>query len=119
CILRRVNKAVEQFYLEEFRKNFPVFPCGDICPDERPDFLIKSPGRVIGVEVTKYFRDMANAAQTPLQKREAVRRKIMDEANSIADKRGHLQAYVIVYFDLDFFCRHSEISTTATELVQL
>lgn len=114
-----MNKTAEQFYLEEFRRNLSAFPSGAICPDERPDFLIKSTGRIVGVEVTKYFRDMANAALTPLQQREAVRRKIMKEANSIADKRGYLQAYVFVHFDLNFFCRSSKISATATELVQL
>jgi hypothetical protein len=98
-----MNKAEEKFYLEEFKKNFSAFPCEDIYPHERPDFLIKTGDHVIGVEVTKYFRDMAGAVQTPLQQREAVRRKIMKQANSIADERGCLSAFVFVHFDLDFY----------------
>jgi hypothetical protein len=114
-----MNKAAEQFYLEEFKKNYSAFPCGDIDPHERPDFLIRTGDRVIGVEVTEYFRDMAGTVQTPLQQREAVRRKIMNQAKSIADQRGGLSGLVFVHFDLDFYRKTSEISATATELVNV
>ncbi len=112
-----MNKETERFYLDEFKKNYPHFPDGSICPDERPDFLIKCRDEVIGIEVTKIFRDMAGTSQSPLQQREAVRNKIMQKAKEVADQRGLLNAYVFVHFDLNFCCKNSEIADMASKLV--
>ncbi len=114
-----MNKETERFYLDKFKENFPGFPKGTVCPDERPDFLVKTEQGVVGIEITEFFRDMADAIQSPLQQREAVRRKIMEQANAFADKRGFLVAYVFVHFDLNFNCKASEISIIASKLVEV
>lgn len=114
-----MNKEIERFYLDRFKANLPSFPQGEIRSNERPDFLITGAERMIGVEVTQFYRDRVGRAQYPLQQREAVRQKIISHAKAIADKHGSLPAYVFVHFDLNFHCRAFELPSIASKLVEL
>ncbi len=114
-----MNKDAELFYLDKFRENFINFPHGDVCPDESPDFLIKSPAGIVGVEVTHFYRQMSSDTQPPLQQRESVRHKIISLAKSIYDSKGFPSVFVSVHFDLNFHCRKSDIQPIAERLVEL
>ena len=114
-----MNKDAECFYLDRFRENFTNFPRGNVCLDESPDFLIKSPTGIIGVEVTHFYRQMSSDTQPTLQQRESVRHKITSLAKSIYDRKGHPSVFVSVHFDLNFHCRKSDIQHIAERLVEL
>src|ERR1035441_1720281 len=114
-----MNKDTELFYLLKFKENCPNFPHGDVCPDERPDFLIKTARRVVGAEVTHFYRQMSSGAHPPLQQRESVRGNIISLAKSIYDAKGLPSVFVSVHFDLNFYCRKSEIKPIAKRLVEL
>jgi hypothetical protein len=113
-----VNKEFELFYLEKFKENFKNFPQGDVCPDERPDFLLKTTNGVIGIELTHFYRQTPDG-RLPLQQRESVRRKIISEAKFIYDESGFAPVYVHVHFGFNFCCRSSEIKRVAERLVQI
>lgn len=115
-----MNKETELFYLLKFKENFPSFPHGDVCPDERPDFLIKTATKIVGLEVTHLYREMTSSGMhPPLQQRESVRQKIMSLAKSIYDSKGLPSVFVSVHFDLNFYCCKSEMQRVAERLVNL
>jgi hypothetical protein len=114
-----VSKETELFYLEKFKENFPSFPKGIIFPDERPDFLVKAPSEIIGIEITGFYRETSSSTRPPLQQRESVRHKIITLAKSIYDNRGLLPVFVSVHFDLNFHCRKFDIQPIAERLIEL
>jgi hypothetical protein len=77
-----VSKETGLFYLEKFKENFSSFPKGIIFPDERPDFLVKAPSEIIGIEITGFYRETSSSTRPPLQQRESVRHKIITLAKS-------------------------------------
>ena len=49
-----LQKAREWAYLQRFREKFADFPEGEVVPSERPDFLIRTQLRWIGIVLTEY-----------------------------------------------------------------
>lgn len=114
-----MNKETEFFYLERFRDNYANFPDGIICFDEQPDFLIKSNDKIVGIEITHYYREQTSDTKSPLQQKIAVRRKIVDLAKSIYDEKKLPPLYVHVHFNLHFCCSEREVKASAEKIVRL
>ena len=57
------GKRTEENHLHRFRDNFPEFPAGQITSGEHPDFLVKSPEGMIGIEHTRYIRGELGAKE--------------------------------------------------------
>jgi len=114
-----VNKELELFYLEKFKENLPDFPKGKIVSDESPDFLVKAPNEIVGIEITGFYRQTSSSTKPPLQQRQSVRHKIMALAKSSYDQKGLPPVFAGVHFDLNFHCRKSEIQPIAKRLVEL
>jgi hypothetical protein len=114
-----VNKELELFYLGKFKENFPSFPKGEIIPDESPDFLVKVPNEIIGIEITGFYRQTSSSAKPPLQQRQSVRHKIIALAKTCYDHKGLPPVFAGVHFELNFHCRKSEIQPIAKRLVEL
>jgi len=51
------KKRIEKHYLEEARLTCSIFPKGEFVPHERPDFLLHTDSRTIGIEVTELCRE--------------------------------------------------------------
>jgi hypothetical protein len=45
-----------------------IFPCGELVPHEKPDFLLRADGRTIGIEVTELCREGPRAEGGKLSK---------------------------------------------------
>jgi len=112
-----MKKEREFFYLNEFKRNFPNFPMGDIYPDESPDFLIRCPNETIGIEITHFFREMSSATGPTLQQRESVRKKIIAIAKEAYNSKELPSVFVGVHFDLKFYCQKTNIRPIAEKLV--
>jgi hypothetical protein len=113
-----VNKESEFFYLEKFKENCPNFPGGIINPCEEPDFLIKTAGKILGIEITDYYRERPPRTKSPLQQKLTTRRKIVDLAKSIYDRRGLPPLFVHVHFNLSFRCAEREVQAVADKIAQ-
>jgi hypothetical protein len=113
-----VNKESEFFYLEKFKEIFPDFPDGIINPDEEPDFLIKTESKIVGIEITDYYRERPPKIKSPLQQKLTTRRKIVDLAKSIYDKQGLPPLFVHVHFNLHFRCSEREVQAFAEKIAQ-
>ena len=62
-----------------FRDVYPEFPTGELSDFEGPDFLVRSHSPILGVEVTRLFRDPV-AGSPPRQLLESRSRKFVAEA---------------------------------------
>jgi len=114
-----VNKESERLYFDKFKELSPNFPPGKICSEERPDFLVKAENATIGIEITKYYREISSEGHPALQQRESARRKIIAQAKYNYDLTNLAPMHVHVFFDFNFHCSQREIHTYATRLAHL
>ena len=114
-----VNKESELFYLEKFKENFPEFPEGIVCLNEKPDFLIKTNSNFLGIEITGHYRERSPNTKSPLQQKLNTRRKIIDLAKSIYDGKKLPPLFLHVHFNLNYYCSESKIQSVADMIAQL
>lgn len=114
-----MNKESELFYLEKFKEHFPEFPEGIVCLDEKPDFLIKTRNKFLGIEITGHYRERPPETKSPLQQKLNARRKIIDLAKSIYDSKKLPPLFLHVHFNRNYYCRESKIQVVANNIAQL
>ena len=86
---RTLLKARERAYLQRFRENFAEFPEGKVVPSERPDFLIKTQSRWIGIELTEYhLQEPGKDWDSPMQAQEATEDKVLRTASEQNQSKG-------------------------------
>ena len=84
-----VKKVKERNCLERFRQAYPGFPQGPIEDSERPDFLVRSPGRTVGIDVVDYVRGQGPKDGSPELRLEKLGERIAAEAGRAwAERRG-------------------------------
>lgn len=105
--------------MEKFKESFPDFPDGVIKRDEEPDFLIKTESKVVGIEITDYYREKSPQTKSPLQQKLKARRKIVDLAKSAYEKQSSLPLFVHVHFNLHFHCSEREIQGFAEQIAEV
>jgi hypothetical protein len=91
------KKEVERWQLERFKEVWPAFPKGPIIESEGPDFLVEHDGRLVGVELTQFFREPA-PGEGPRQEQEQLRRRIVTRAQELFGQRGGPPLAVGVFF---------------------
>jgi hypothetical protein len=52
-----MDKELEKQYLEKFIRAYPQFPEGTIDDSERPDFIVRSEDKNIGIEMCRLYKD--------------------------------------------------------------
>ena len=86
---RTLLKARERAHLQRFRENFAEFPEGKVVPSERPDFLIKTQSRWIGIELTEYHvQEPGKDWDSPMQAQEATEDKVLRTASEQYQSKG-------------------------------
>ena len=73
------DREAERRYAARFRDVYPDFPRGDLLDFEGPDFLVRSNVPILGVEVTRMFKDPAPGSP-PKQLLESRSRTFVAEA---------------------------------------
>lgn len=77
------KKELETYRLERFKSFLgEAFPNGEVEPTEEPDFLVRSAGRVIGIELTDSYKSTVEG-QIPDQASESMRKRVIDRAQAI------------------------------------
>jgi len=82
-----VNKGRERQAVEDLQQLFSDFPPGEIEDGEAPDFLVRSGGACVGIEVCEYFRP-ERLLGSPLREQEALAQQIAGRATEICVERG-------------------------------
>lgn len=54
------KKRLEEKYFYEVKNLYPNFPDGEVIPSESPDFLINCHNKIIGIELTRYYKKQDN-----------------------------------------------------------
>jgi hypothetical protein len=73
------KKQIEIQYLAEAHRASSVFPIGELVPSEIPDFLLRTDGRIIGIEVTELCREQQRAEGGKLS-------RVSDKAREIYER---------------------------------
>ena len=92
------EKQVERHYLDVVRRGIDDFPPGTVIPTERPDFLIESSGRTVGVEITRIFSPAEPNRPMP-KSQDNERDLIAQRAQVIATAQSVAPVMVDIYFD--------------------
>lgn len=79
------KKARERWFLDSFKRAYAGFPEGSIECSEGPDFLVRSGGRTLGVELQEYARG-GGAAGSPEREKEMFQDRVAVEAGRIYER---------------------------------
>ncbi len=113
------KKQIERQYLEIVRRALDDFPVGDIKDtDERPDFLVNSPECVLGLEITRIYRN-AEPGSPPPQSQDAERDRVVERTQTLAENRGLCPLIADVYFDSQWTIGKQDRDSIAKSLVDL
>jgi len=78
------KKRLETDYMEEARRASPIFPPGELVPQEKPDFLLRTESGTIGIEITELCREEPRAEAGRLS-------KVPDKAKAIYNGMANAQ----------------------------
>jgi hypothetical protein len=92
-----VKKQVEKRWVETLQSQISDFPQGQIDESESPDFLIQTDLGMVGIEVTRIFRE-CQSDELPEQRHTAEEQKIVDRAQAIATETNLPPLQVSVFF---------------------
>jgi hypothetical protein len=111
---------MERAYLQRFREHFADFPEGEVVPFERPDFLIKTQLRWIGIEVIEYhIQDSDEGRGSPTRAREGTEDKVLRMASEQHQSKGLPPVAVQVHWNTHQVFRNRRIQELAADLADL
>ena len=93
------RKMIERAYLELARTCYADFPSGTLIEGEAPDFVLPTPGRTFGFEVTQLFQP-PSTSRFPPREIEAFREEVVRRAEDIYAASGGLPVDVNAYFSI-------------------
>lgn len=105
------KRHFERINLARFRQSYAGFPEGRTQAGQHPiDFIISQPGRCLGIEVTRLFKDSASVREERLES------KIVWEAQSEFLTNGGPALRVDVYFRKKSTFKKAKVRNAAIEL---
>jgi len=111
-----MNKDRERRAIDDLKRLDPVFPPGTIEPSEAPDFIVRSDGGCVGIEVCEYFRPERPLGSHP-KEQEALTHHITDRATARAVELGLPPCWVVVTFERDVRLLKRDIGAVADAIV--
>lgn len=112
------QKEEELFYLERFRIASGLLPDAEAEPHEVPDFLIRTPSEIVGLEITKYYIPAAPNAR-PRQEQESLRRRVLNKASALHAPSASGPIHVSAHFNGYVPIRKTQISDLAKKIVSV
>lgn len=112
------KKRIERQYLEVFRGTLDDFTVVDIEDTERPDFLVTLPECVLGLEITRIYRD-PEPGSPPLQFQDAERNQVIERVQALATDHGLCPLLADVYFNSQWTIRKQDRDSIAQSLFDL
>ena len=115
---RQSQKNEELFYLDRFRTASGLLPNAEAEPHEVPDFLIRTPSEIVGLEITKYYIPIARNAR-PRQEQESLRRQVLSKASALHAASASGLIRVSAHFNGYVPIRKTQISDLAKKIVSV
>lgn len=115
---RQSQKNEELFYLGQFRTASRLLLDAEPEPHEVPDFIIRRPSEIIGLEITKYYIPVSPNAR-PRQEQESLRRRVLNKASALHATSASGPIRVSACFNGNEPIRKTQISDLAMRIVSL
>lgn len=112
------KKELEFSRLERFKSFMPDFPMGEVEPTEEPDFLVRGPDRIVGLELTDLHRETL-PGQTPEKATEAMRQRVVTRAREIYATRQLPPVSASFFLDDRIHVKKSEVEALAQDFADL
>jgi hypothetical protein len=112
------KKQEERLCLDCFKAAWAEFPPGTIRESETPDFLVSSERAIVGIEVTRLFRETV-PPKAPLQIRESVLQNIVQTAKQIHIDNRQPPVCVSAFFSPHHDFRKRDILENAKSLAEI
>lgn len=112
------QKDEELFYLNRFRIVSDLVTQAEIEPHEVPDFIIRTPSGILGIEVTNYYIPTP-ANGRPRQEQESLRSQVLEKAKALHAEFLNKPFRVSVFFNCYSPIRKSQVSDIARRLAAL
>lgn len=112
------KKELERWRLDRFKTFISDFPAGEVEPTEEPDFLVRGPDRVVGLELTDLHRE-TTPGQIPEQASAAMRERVVRRAKEIYASRQLPPVIASFLLDCRIHIRKSDVENFANEFADL
>jgi hypothetical protein len=112
------KKEVEVVYFDRLKSAMPSFPDGIVEPTEEPDFLVRSPNNVLGIELTELHRE-APQGVPPEQASEAMRHRVVARAQEIYAATDNPPVRVTVFMNDRIHIKKGEVESLASAISQI
>lgn len=105
-------------HLEHFKEIYPDFPAGDIEKSEKPDFVVHTRTKLVGIEHTEIFQPSAPNGKS-LQARDSLAQKVVEQASSFYLENNDRPLLVQVMFrpKVNINARDTRIAKAIVRLV--
>jgi hypothetical protein len=115
-----MDKIREYTHLLHFKEKIPLFPDGDICITEGPDFIVHRKGSsdLVGIEHTEYLQDEKSDG-TSLQAQDSYGQEVVNKAYSLYLTKNNKSAFVQFFFNPKVLIKRKRIDRLSTEIVHL
>lgn len=114
-LITMAEKGQEKHYLNIFRQLYKEFPPGIVEHDDNPDFLVKSPSQIIGIEITRLFRKGPHITKS----QEEERRIITETACKKCEEMSITPVLVAIFFNNNIVLKKSRRDEIVSQLVEL
>lgn len=112
------KKQVERWQLDRFASLFSSFPLGTIEKSEEPDFVVLTPERRVGIELTDLYRETPEGA-VPQQAQESLRDRIAKTAGRKYAELGLPPLHVSVHFNPQHMPLKQDVERISTMIANL
>jgi hypothetical protein len=119
--LRKMNdkQIFERNVFERFIKIYRDLPSGTVFKSESPDFLIKSAGETIGIEITKIVNEKNPGEKFSPVERNSLEQKISKEAENVFKNRHNIPLHVNFAFHDSINVNGDKIKALGVQLASL
>lgn len=112
------KKDIELWRLERFKTFIADFPNGTIESTEEPDFLVRTQGWTVGIELTDLHRETPTG-EIPQQASEAMRRRVIARAQALYNAGNHPPVLASFFLHDSIHIKKDEVEPLAEDLANL
>lgn len=114
-----MQKSREVTHLKHFKEVCSFFPNGEIENAEKPDFIIRSPDKLLGIEHTEIFQPGSSNGAS-LQAQDRVGQEVAKKAHTLYLERPDLQPFFVqILFNDKILISKKDIDRLANAVVNI